>query len=156
MKWIEFKDGRTDFTLPASENDLCILEYAIDKLSPDYDNYKQYLISILMNLSYCYMELWDYSESSKCLKEALSISEESNPHIFFRLAQTKINNKYSKEEDWAEAMSDLTKAKRLIYLVKDQSKDSEKLLHFLENEYSKIASIVKLYEESINSKIKCK
>lgn len=109
-----------------------------------------------MNLSYCYMELWDYSESSKCLKEALSISEETNPHIFFRLAQTKINNRYSKEEDWAEAMSDLTKAKRLIYLSKDKSKATEKLLCLIDTEYMKIAYIVKSYEDSINRKIKCK
>ena len=131
----------------------------MDKNSLEYDFYKQFLLSILTSLSYCYMALRNYTEAQKCLNEALQISEEKIiPTIYFRLAQTRIYNRYSREEGWAIALSDLNKAKRFIENINQCKKTLEdKILEELINkELENIKSLIYNYEEETKYRNNCK
>ncbi len=110
-----------------------------------------------MSLSTCYMEIFNYSEAIKCLKEALVLSEEKNPNVYFRLGQARLYNKFSKEEDWANAMSDFSKAKRLLTNEDiNHQYEVKELRNLLDNEYNSLLELIKSNEEKIKHKNKSK
>ena len=110
-----------------------------------------------MSLSTCYMDIFNYSEAIKCLKEALVLSEEKNPNVFFRLGQARLYNKFSKEEDWANAMSDFSKAKRLLSNEEtNQQNENKELKSLIDYEYTKLMELIKSNEEKITYKNKSK
>lgn len=103
------------------------------------------------------MDIFNYSEAIKCLKEALVLSEEKNPNVFFRLGQARLYNKFSKEEDWANAMSDFSKAKRLLSNEEtNQQNENKELKSLIDYEYTKLMELIKSNEEKITCKNKSK
>jgi hypothetical protein len=103
------------------------------------------------------MEIFNYSEAIKCLKEALVLSEEKNPNVYFRLGQARLYNKFSKEEDWANAMSDFSKAKRLLTNEDiNHQYEVKELRNLLDNEYNSLLELIKSNEEKIKHKNKSK
>lgn len=101
-----------------------------------------------MSLSSCYLEMWNYTEAQKCLNEANHIAEEKNPNIFFRLGQSILYNKFSREENWAEVMSYFSKAKRL--LIKNKIED--KLDQLISHEMTKLSRVISNYEEQVKER----
>ena len=104
------------------------------------------------------MELRNYSEAQKCLMEALEVCEEPNAMIYYRIAQTRIYNRYSREEDWARAMSDLNKSKRSVDSITWKSQDDKEFEELIKKELENVKVLVNNYEEETNyrnqSKIK--
>lgn len=132
---------------------------SIDRNGPENDINKLYLISLLASMSYCYLELRNYSESEKCLTEALRISEDKCPMIYFRLGQVMMYNRFSKEESWATALSYFTKAKRLL---QNRSEDNlyewtdKKLIILIEKEIIKLNERIRNSEETSHNEKKSK
>lgn len=136
--------------LSLTDDDIIIKTHQADKSTLEYDIYKQYMVSILTSLSYCYIELRNYSEAEKCLLEAQLLIEESNPMIFFRLAQTRIYNRCSREEDWAKALSDLNKAKRLNDVITNKSSEDTLLKQLINKEIENINLLLHNFEQETN------
>ncbi len=137
-------------SLPLIDEDISVNTLQLDKSTLEYDFFKNYLLSILSSLSYCYMELRNYSEAQKCLLEALEVSEESNGMIYYRLAQTRIYNRYSREEDWARAMSDLNKSKRSVDSITWKSREDREFEELIKKELENVKLLVNNYEEETN------
>lgn len=139
------------------DEEISLKSLSIDKNGPENDINKLYLISLLASMSYCYLELRNYSESEKCLIEALRISEDKCPMIYFRLGQVMMYNRFSKEESWATALSYFTKAKRLLLLNRCEDNlyewTDKKLISLIEKEISKLNERIRHHEDLyINNK----
>jgi len=105
------------------------------------------------------MALRNYTEAQKCLNEALEISEEKIiPTIYFRLAQTRIYNRYSREECWAISLSDLNKAKRMNDNINGGKKTYEDkvLEELIAKELENIKSLIFNYEQETKYRNNCK
>lgn len=125
--------------------------------SPEYDVYKVLIVKILNSMSYCYMELRNYSEAEKCLEEAMSYSED-NITTIVRLGQTMMYNRFKKEDSLAKAMIYFSKAKRTISLRLNERKNSvdQELDAFIELENSKLMTLIDQSENQLNSHKKSK
>ncbi len=170
LKWAEFEDKtieneflnnllKSDKSIQASNLKVVITGLRVDYSSPDYDKYKGLIVSLLKSMSYCYLELWNYSEAEKCLLEALQLSEDQDPDVYFRLGQVKLYNKSSKEEELADALSYFSKANRLLSKSKLSSNECIKerrrrLSGLLEKENERLIGIVKSNEDEVNKRKK--
>lgn len=155
LSWLEFKNefikeniiNRESNLLPLTLCDLISRKVTLDKTSLEYDFYKSYLISILTSMSYCYMELRNYSEAYKCLSEAAELDGMENPIINFRMAQTIIYNRFSKEEELAEANSYLNKVKRSIMVNHHLITENKELLYLVDREFKFTQELIKILNE---------
>ena len=154
LKWLEFKCVFTkesllngEYTIPVVDEDIIQKSILFDQSTIEFDFYKQYLISILSSLSYCYMELRNFSEAQKCLLEALEISENKIPMLYFRLAQTRIYNRFSREEKWAKSLSDLNEAKRLLDFTNNKSEEEANLRELVNIEIENINLLLTNYKQ---------
>lgn len=157
-----------------SDTDFIICNYNIDKSSYKSSLLKnKSLINILICLGSCYLELWNYSEAEKCFNEALIISDNSDPVVYFKLGQCKLYNKFSNFDDLALVMSFFSKSKRLIeinnnslsnisnkknnsmfksnYIDKKNNLNYKIVENLIKIELFKLANILKQYE--INYKL---
>lgn len=136
-----------------TDDDIFFNSINIDKSTIEYDFYKQNLISILAFLSHSYMELRHYTEAQKCLNEALELTSEEKIQaiLYFRLAQTRIYNRFSREESWAIALSDLNKAKRILETSSNfMSVEDKDLNEYIKVELENIQSLIYNYEQEKN------
>jgi len=96
------------------------------------------------------MELRQYSEAQKCLNEALELTSEEKiqSSIYLRLAQTRIYNRFSREEAWAIALSDLNKSKRILETSSNyMSLEDKELNELIKIELENIQNLVYNYEQ---------
>lgn len=133
--------------LPLKNCDFISGKITLDKTSLEYDFYKSYLVSILTSMAYCYMELRNYSEANKCLDEASQLDGNENPILNFRIAQTMIYNRFSKEEELAEANSYLNKVKRSIMKNHHLMTENKDLLYLVDRELKFTQELIKILNE---------
>lgn len=117
LRWIEFKEKkRSDEILskptlePILDEEIIEKIVYLDDINVEKDSYEACVVYILNNLGYAYMELRHFSEAINCFDEAIEISGDRVPDLFFRRSQARTYNKFSKEGHLLKAREDIDKA----------------------------------------------
>jgi tetratricopeptide (TPR) repeat protein len=158
LKWLQFKDQNklkgflTKKNSPITDDDLEEKSFQVDNNTIEGDFYRQYMISILLCMCYCYMELRNYTEAIKCLNECLLFSEKM-PEIYLRRGQALIYNKSNKEDQWLMALADLQKARVLLLTESDVDERDKELEELISLEIDNVQELFDKQAEEVKSKI---
>ena len=162
LKWLNIKDpvikdnylNHFDFSKDCGlkDDDIEVRLLPTDeKYSYEYESYKAYLINILKSLAYCYLHLNYYTESIKCIDEALPYANASKNDLLFRKIQAIMHNKFSSLKKLEKIKEDLeeivNKDKKEIY-----SEYLEELTNLVnKKKYEPVGNVIKLLEDTLYS-----
>jgi hypothetical protein len=131
LKWLDLKDKNIILksSFPISNKDLII---NTKDAGDNEDLFDTSIFSILLCLSYTYMELRHFSLAVNCLDESMEYSDYNNADAFLRRSQARMYNKRSSDKDLVLALLDARKA---FDLNKDMfyKEHMEKLESLIEN-----------------------
>ena len=134
FKWLEFRDKNIKLNEIMNNENFVILDRDIEEKIINYNNnkieniYKASLIYILEIMAYCNIELRLFSNSIECLEECVILGKENFPDIYLRLAQARIYNKKSSDEELALAEKNINKGINLVLLHNTRNKNQRKYL----------------------------
>ena len=138
FKWLEFRDKNIKLNEIINNENFVILDRDIEEKIINYNNninnnkieniYKASLIYILEIMAYCNIELRLFSNSIECLEECVILGKENFPDIYLRLAQARIYNKKSSDEELALAEKNINKGINLVLLHNTRNKNQRKYL----------------------------
>ncbi len=144
LKWIEVKDKTLLSYANIVQKQRAIVDGDIVKSSSylnatdDDDTFNDCTCSILLSISYCFLQMRHYKNAVDCLDECLEI-DENNVNALFRRSQARMYNKNSKFGDLEKSL-----------------KDIEKLLNIYKESNAALPQIYKEQEESIKELIEQK
>ena len=84
----------------------------------DDDTFNDCICSILLSISYCFLQMRHYKNTVDCLDECLEI-DENNVIALFRRSQAWMYNKNSKYGDLEKSLQDIEK---VLSIYKDRRK----------------------------------
>ena len=160
LKWIEFKDPQNkNYTKLLREQtpiiDEDIVEGKCSKLNwmtnaIEEDSYRYCLITVLLSLSYAYIELRHYSSAIHCLNECAAY-DDSVPDVYFRRSQARVFDKYSDVSSLIMALADIQRAMSLFNcrIFFEQFEMVNNLIHrkkIVEQEKLKCKNFIKLLD----------
>ena len=140
FKWLEFKDKNIKLNEIINNENFVILDTDIEEKILNYNTnniinnnkleniYKTCLIYILEIMAYCNIELRLYSNAIECLEECEILSKDNFPDIYLRIAQARIYNKKSSDEELALAEKNINKGINLVLMHNTQNKNQRKNL----------------------------
>lgn len=144
LKWIEVKDKTLLSYANIVQKQRAIVDGDIIKSSSylnatdDDDTFNDCTCSILLSISYCFLQMRHYKNAVDCLDECLEI-DENNVNALFRRSQARMYNKNSKFGDLEKSL-----------------KDIEKVLTIYKESNAALPQIYKEQEESIKELIEQK
>lgn len=97
-------------TKPILDDDIITAKCSIESNALEEDSYRFYLSSLLLAMSYAFIELRHYSSAIESLTECISLSDNLLSEAYFRRSQARLYNKKSKTEDLFFALADIKKA----------------------------------------------
>ena len=138
FKWLEFRDKNIKLNEIINNENFVILDRDIEEKIINYNNNinnnkieninKTCLIYILEIMAYCNIELRLFSNAIECLEECEILGKENFPDIYLRLAQARIYNKKSSDEELALAEKNINKGINLVLLHNTRNKNQRKYL----------------------------
>ena len=123
LKWIEVKDKTLLSYANIIQKQRAIVDGDIVKKSSylnatdDDDTFNDCTCSILLSISYCFLQMRHYKNAVDCLDECLEI-DENNVNALFRRSQARMYNKNSKYGDLEKSLRDIEK---VINIYKESS-----------------------------------
>ena len=138
FKWLEFRDKNIKLNEIINNENFVILDRDIEEKIINYNNninnnkieniHKTCLIYILEIMAYCNIELRLFSNAIECLEECEILGKKNFPDIYLRLAQARIYNKKSSDEELALAEKNINKGINLVLLHNTRNKNQRKNL----------------------------
>ena len=162
FKWIEFKDKSIKLNEIINNENFAILDSDIEEkiiLYNTNDNnlnniYKISIIYILELIAYCNIELRLFSNAVECLEECAKFGENNFPDIYLRLAQARIYNKKSSDEELLLAEKDINKGINLVILKNNQNKNQNKNLIDINIYYKTKNKLKQIIKQRVETKVK--
>ena len=114
LKWIEVRDRTLLSYANIVQKQRAIVDGDIIKRSSylnstdDDDTFNDCICSILLSISYCFLQMRHYKNTVDCLDECLEI-EQNNVIALFRRSQAWMYNKNSKYGDLEKSLQDIEK-----------------------------------------------
>jgi tetratricopeptide (TPR) repeat protein len=134
-------------TTPILDDDIIINKCSVDINAAEEDSYRFYISTLLLALSYAFLELRHFSAALESLTECISMSENFLSDSYFRRSQARFYNKKSKEKDLQLALTDIKKAISLNPDSKIYNTHLKTLLKTIERvrEFEKLRINCKIY-----------
>ena len=141
LKWIEVRDRTLLSYANIVQKQRAIVDGDIIKRSSylnstdDDDTFNDCICSILLSISYCFLQMRHYKNTVDCLDECLEI-DENNVIALFRRSQAWMYNKNSKYGDLEKSLQDIEKVlsiykesgAALPHLYKEQEESIKELI----------------------------
>jgi hypothetical protein len=105
-------------------------------------------------MAYCNIELRLYSNAIECLEECEILGKDNFPDIYLRLAQVRIYNKKSSDEELALAEKNINKGINLVLLHNTQNKNQRKNLIDINIYYKLKSKLNQIIKTRVETKIK--
>ena len=166
FKWLEFKDKSIKLNEIINNKNFVILDTDIEEKIINYNTnnpinnnkieeiLKTFLIYILEIMAYCNMELRLFSNAIECLEECAVIGKDSFPDVYLRLAQARIYNKKSSDEELALAEKDINKGINLVLMHNTRNKIQNKNLIDINIYYKARNKLNQIIKTRFETKIK--
>ena len=130
LKWIEVRDRTLLSYANIVQKQRAIVDGDIIKRSSylnstdDDDTFNDCICSILLSISYCFLQMRHYKNTVDCLDECLEI-DENNVIALFRRSQAWMYNKNSKYGDLEKSLQDIEK---VLSIYKEQEESIKELI----------------------------
>ena len=116
FRWLEFTDEarNADFfkamnLQPILDKDIVVKEKDLGDDECEIEMRTNLVVTMLLNMSYCYLKLNNHSEALRCLEYGLELAPIA-ADCYFRRSQVRLYNKKSTVKDLRLAMDDANKA----------------------------------------------